>query len=119
MGFRDDGCGSAKERVALEEHESNFQVALVAPAEGGLRRLGTEEAGRRSISGWAKKVMGFRLRSPPEARGFTVTREKGGVVRVTLAVKTLSRSEIEVFRHDSQLRERQDNIHIHLRVEGL
>merc|ERR1712130_768914 len=27
--------------------------------------------------------------------------------------------EIEVFRHDSQLRERQDNIHIHLRVEGL
>lgn len=67
----------------------------VAPAEGGLRRLGTEDAGRQSISGWAKKVMGFPLRSQPEARGFTLTRAQGGVVvRVTQAVKTQAEARL-------------------------
>lgn len=32
--------------------------------------------------------MGFYLRSQPVAHGFTVSRVKGGVIRVTLAVKT-------------------------------
>ena len=102
----------------LEEHKSN--LLQVAPAEDWRLASAPRNGGSGpTVDFWLGQESHGILSPQPEARGFTVTREKGGVVRVTLAVKTLSRSEIEVFRHDSQLRERQDNIHIHLRVEGL
>lgn len=70
----------------LEEHKSN--LLQVAPAEDWRLASAPRNGGSGpTVDFWLDQESHGILSPQPEARGFTVTREQGGVVRVTLAVK--------------------------------